>query len=123
MRRDNKGLLQGWHNDNENISKSKLSGIPKEQRHEGIFTFAIVLLVICILTIIVICALPWYIRRRREKQQARMVQFSWTEGIDIIPENELHRVPSSIIKTDFSERNEIKDKEENEQLLIDFKST
>ena len=123
MRRDNKGLLQGLHYDNENISKSKLSGIPKEQRHEGIFTFAIVLLVICILTIIVICALPWYIRRRREKQQARMVQFSWTEGIDIIPENELHRVPSSIIKTDFSERNEIKDKEENEQLLIDFKST
>ena len=116
-------MLQGWHYDNENISKSKLSGIPKEQRHEGIFTFAIVLLVICILTIIVICALPWYIRRRREKQQARMVQFSWTEGIDIIPENELHRVPSSIIKTDFSERNEIKDKEENEQLLIDFKST
>ena len=52
-----------------------------------------------------------------------MVQFSWTEGIDIIPENELHRVPSSIIKADFSERNEIKDKEENEQLLIDFKST
>ena len=78
---------------------------------------------ICIFAIIIICVLPWYIRRRREKQNARFVQFSWTEGVDILPENELHRVPSSIIKTEMSENRELKHKEESESLLIDFKSS
>ena len=78
---------------------------------------------ICILAIIIICVLPWYIRRRREKQLARFAKFSWTEGVDILPENELPRVPSTIIKTDMSENKELRHKEENESLLIDFKST
>ena len=98
-------------------------GLTGDGRHEGIFIFAIVLLVVCIITIIVICARSWYVRRRREKQNARFAQFSWTEGVDILPENELHRVPSSIIKADISESREMREKEENESLLIDYNST
>ena len=100
-----------------------LLGFSREERHEGIFIFAIVLLVLCICVIIIICLLPWYCRRRREKQQARFVQFSWTEGVDILAVNEPNLLSSRIIKTDIIEHQEAKDKEEKQFLLVDINTT
>ena len=98
-------------------------GFTRDGRHEGIFIFAIVLLVVCICVIIIICLLPWYCRRRREKQQAKFVQFSWTEGVDILAENEPNLLPSSIIKTDIIEHQEEEVKKEKPSLLVDLNTT
>ena len=81
------------------------------------------LLVVCICVIVIICLLPWYCRRRREKQQARFVQFSWTEGVDILAENEPNLLSSSIIKTDITEHQERKENEEKQTLLGELNST
>ena len=61
--------------------------------------------------------MPWYCRRRREKQQARFVKFSWTEGVDILDENEPILAPNSIIKTDINEDPNEKEREEKQSLL------
>ena len=95
------------------------SGFVGEARHEGIFTFAIVLLVICICVIIMICLCPWYYRRRREKQEARFAKFSWTDGVDILEENDPVLLPSSIIKSETNDYQDIKKKEEKFDEMIE----
>ena len=68
---------------------------------------------------ICICICIWYYRRRREKHKHRFAKSSGTDGVDILEENDPVLLPSSIIKSETNDYQDIKKKEEKFDEMIE----
>ena len=66
--------------------------------------------------IIVICLWPWYSQRRREKEQARHVLFSSSEGVNLCEYDELTTTKTNIIKNEIMVNEEVNEKEHDQEV-------
>ena len=60
--------------------------------------------------------MPWYCRRRREKEQAQFAQFSMTEGVSICEHDNMEK--GTIIRRDISGYHGVEQNYPKENILV-----